>query len=272
MDGKVYLSLLSDPATFSYVTKLRGSIKDKLKMLIFSWIFLLFENIIHILFDIVIYQTNRDVNLIMSCYKKNARILTNHPKLYCNTMDFSLVKKDDTIIIVGWIASFVGEYKIFANELLLILLMYVRKHNLMIRFKLAGKNCENFVDDFYPEYSDLVLASKYVENLKEFYNSCHLTIGSGRKEYGLYNKVHESMYYGVPVLSNINGLYPFNAHEMETTSYIYFNYDELEKILLKINCSNLEKKRAACLKYSCDSYRQNFIVAEALQTEIKERL
>jgi hypothetical protein len=264
------ISLLSDPVTHSYRTKLTTGRLALVKKVVYTPFYLMFENLVHARSHFVLYQTKRDVDKIYAIYRSNSFILANHPKLYCDGLshDREIYNED---IVIGWIATFKGEYLSFANALLKEILEILTANNLKIKILLAGKGAKAIYLDLESTFGSYLRIAHYVENLSEFYGCCDVTIGSGRKQYGLYNKVHESFFYGVPVISNSNGLYPMTSAERELCSFYYESSTDLERILLNIRRKKIAEKVEFCKAYSNRMFKKSVDQRDKLVQRIRDK-
>jgi hypothetical protein len=152
--------------------------------------------------DIVLLQTERDVEIISSLYSSKKGIAI--PNLVLKD-SIPLKKVSEKNMDIGWCATFKGDYLILAKWFCKKVIVPFMENNDTVKMSLLGNGniefCE-YLKEQFPKFSRRFISNKHIENISQYYASHKVIICPVYKGYGLINKTIEAMLYGSIVLGD----------------------------------------------------------------------
>lgn len=173
------------------------------------------ENILLRKSDLVVVQTAVEVSILERAYFKDYKILDlpNACQFSCDVNEIS-VKRGTSI---GLVASFNDTYmKVVKRFVTKVWIKCVSK-NSDLKLHVLGKNSKRvaeYVNEYYPEFSDSIIVESYYEDIKDFYLKMHTIVCPIYKGFGLINKTVESMLCGCITVGDsaaFNGIKGFES-------------------------------------------------------------
>jgi len=155
---------------------------------------------------------------------------------------------------IGWVATFKGSYlkiamSIFKHDLINL---FKNRNNIEIQIFLLGPGNKEFyylILKKHPELSNVIFIKDYYENIEEFYNECELTIAPIFKNYGLINKVVESMFFGCIVIGDVSAFNGLKINNLYNSCIVKKNESFTQKVNQIIELIKEEKNMKEIIKF-----------------------
>lgn len=164
--------------------------------------YLYYEFIVNRESDVVILQTERDVDIFNSLYSSKKCI--SIPNIVFKK-PIKLKKVGEKNMYIGWCATFKGDYFYLAKWFCQNVIVPFMGKNEYVKISFLGSGNIEFVEyikNKFPEFSERFISNNFVEDIQQYYASHMLIVSPIYKGYGLINKTIDAMSSGKIVLGD----------------------------------------------------------------------